>query len=485
MALADKLTLADGPDWPDDPSPLACLARMGHAVDELSSLSSPNCGIGTEVKFRAAWMELTLALNSAKMTLDPPKPGAGLGYLAWRYVAERYEFVASLLPKVDNSFQRLAVQFDEPRSSLGGSVPRVLLYFTRADMDKLASGPSLLHAVSPALKRLRRLGERWGDDSQNVEQINEAGVLILEAINAHEVRSEHYHDTEFVNLVAQELAAIRPGMGMLSALDCPPTGRAIVALADHLLPIAIQMDAPNNPTSHSLPAAPVASPNEVAPSLEQEPSDFSGGTMAFYANRVDFCGVDICSGPRSRTRRKLLDLLQQKRSDGSFVAYSGDKLAAEAGLTNGAPGAVRDLREAIRATLRDGANIICGKDDVILSGGPGYRLSESVVIELSPEIADMTADITDTGTDRDDHDQSDSDVLDVPDDPALNRQAWIVEQLENGVQLKGPDVVQNFACSAKTAQRDLTALKEAGTIEFVGNARSGYYRLCPDSVGDA
>ena len=193
------------------------------------------------------------------------------------------------------------------------------------------------------------------------------------------------------------------------------------------------------------------------------------------------------SGTRSRARRKLLDLLRQKRADGSFVAHSGDELAAKAGLRGGAStitGTVRGLREAIRVAL-EGANIICKKDDVVLSGGPGYRLAESVEIELSTEITDTTTDITDTGDDRDDHDRSDSDVLDVPDDPALARQAWILEQLENGAQLKGPDVVQNFVCSAKTAQRDLTALKKAGKIEFVGNARSGYYRICPDSVGDA
>ncbi|MEZ6099963.1 MAG: HTH domain-containing protein [Pirellulaceae bacterium] len=247
-------------------------------------------------------------------------------------------------------------------------------------------------------------------------------------------------------------------------------------LADHLRRIAIQFEA-SSPASRSAPTSPGLAPTEVATVPEQEPSEFSGGTMAFHADRVELCGVDICSGPRSSTRRKLLDLLRQKRSDGSFIAYSGDKLAAEAGLTGGAPGAVRDLREAIRAALRDGANIICGKDDVVLSGGPGYRLSESVAIELSPEIAD----ITDTGDVRDDYDPSDSDVLDVPDDPALVRQAWIVEQLENGVQLKGPDIAHNFACSAKTAQRDLAALKKSGEIEFVGPARSGYYRLKGES----
>lgn len=255
-------------------------------------------------------------------------------------------------------------------------------------------------------------------------------------------------------------------------------------LADHLRRIAVQFDGAANSFAGSATGALAASTVQGDTLDDRGPTRFSGGTMAFHADQVEFCGVDICSGPRSRTRRKLLDLLRRKRSDGTFVSYSGDKLAAEAGLTGGAPGAVRDLREAIRAALRDGANIICGKDDVVLSGGPGYRLSESVAIELSPDIVDMTTDIMDTGDVRDDYDQSDSDVLDVPDAPALARQAWIIEQLEKGVQLKGPDIAQNFACSAKTAHRDLTALKQAGTIEFVGTARSGYYRICPTGNED-
>jgi hypothetical protein len=40
-------------------------------------------------------------------------------------------------------------------------------------------------------------------------------------------------------------------------------------------------------------------------------STFSGGEIVFFADRVELCGVDICSGPRSRTKRRILDLLRQ------------------------------------------------------------------------------------------------------------------------------------------------------------------------------
>ena len=51
------------------------------------------------------------------------------------------------------------------------------------------------------------------------------------------------------------------------------------------------------------------------------------------------------------------------------------------------------------------------------------------------------------------------------------------ERLAAGHQLKAPAVAEQFDCSIKTAQRDLTALRDEGKIEFVGAPRTGYYRL--------
>jgi DeoR/GlpR family transcriptional regulator of sugar metabolism len=44
--------------------------------------------------------------------------------------------------------------------------------------------------------------------------------------------------------------------------------------------------------------------------------------------------------------------------------------------------------------------------------------------------------------------------------------------------LNAPAVAEHLKCSGKTAKRDLTALKDAGKIEYVGSRRAGYYRLC-------
>ncbi len=69
-------------------------------------------------------------------------------------------------------------------------------------------------------------------------------------------------------------------------------------------------------------------------------------------------------------------------------------------------------------------------------------------------------------------------VAGVRDDAATARRAWILQELTKERQLKAPDVAEQFSCSVKTARRDLTALKDEGRIEFVGAARTGFYRLC-------
>jgi hypothetical protein len=134
--------------------------------------------------------------------------------------------------------------------------------------------------------------------------------------------------------------------------------------------------------------------------------------------------------------------------------------------------------------LRNRANIQCGRRDVILSGGPGYRFTEKLGVHQAGQ-QDIT-DITDTAAETGVPNVRDPDVRDVPnvpDDAATPRRAWILQRLADGRQLQAPAVARHFKCSVKTAQRDLTALKEEGKIEFVGAPRTGYYRL--RSVGES
>lgn len=259
--------------------------------------------------------------------------------------------------------------------------------------------------------------------------------------------------------------------------------------AEHLDRIAAQFDASNRLKDLSTTQPHTAASAALIPAErghDQQPQPFSGGVMTFFKDRVELCGVDICSGPRSRTRRQILDLLRLQRHDGAFIAYSGEALAAEVGSAMNQrtiAGAVRDLRDDIMEALRNRANLVIGRKDVILSGGTGYRFAESITVLIEEGRTTEITDILEVGDVPNVRDDIVAGVRDVADAPAKARRSWILEQLRDGAQLKAPEVARQFSCSVKTAQRDLAALKDEGAVEFVGAARTGYYRLCGPTGG--
>lgn len=250
-------------------------------------------------------------------------------------------------------------------------------------------------------------------------------------------------------------------------------------VAEHLDRIATQFDAARSPSIDHMQLPLLQSPDEHGDASALRP--FDGGEMIFHADRVEFCGVDVCSGPRSSSKRTVLELLSQKHTDGTYVAFSGEELESqlkERGGRGTAAGSVRDLRDDIMVSLRSEAGLVCRRRDVILSGGPGYRFAESVSVQVVeiPEITDIT-DIDESDNVRDVRIDEVYEALDVPDDAAARRD-WILQQLAEGVRLKATNVAKHFKCSMKTAYRDLDALKDEEQIEYVGAQRTGYYRLC-------
>ena len=115
------------------------------------------------------------------------------------------------------------------------------------------------------------------------------------------------------------------------------------------------------------------------------PKPFSGGEMVFYPDRVTLCGMTVVEG-RTRMRR-ILDILQEKRANGKFVALSGAKLAAKLGAMNG-QNAISEAVKVFRNTVierLESQGIVCGREDVLLSRGSGYRLAESIVVRSDGE----------------------------------------------------------------------------------------------------
>ncbi len=107
-----------------------------------------------------------------------------------------------------------------------------------------------------------------------------------------------------------------------------------------------------------------------------QPMRFQGGELVFYPDRVELCGVTVVEG--DVRMRKILEQLRERRANGSYVAYSGAKLAAKLQIVagqNGIAEAVKDFRDEVVHGL-ESKGIVCGRKDVIQSGGRGYRLAE-------------------------------------------------------------------------------------------------------------
>lgn len=247
---------------------------------------------------------------------------------------------------------------------------------------------------------------------------------------------------------------------------------------------------------------------------------FEGGEMVFYPDRVELCGVKVCGGPDCGMMRTILDTLRERRPNGGYKPSSGAELARLAGSDRGqnaAAEAIRGFRQKVQQLLLEELNIECGTDDVIENDRRhGYRFSQKIVVRDRDDFA--------IGPVRNAHDPANPDgpvfepgiqghnlgrppVSDGPassrgmqghsamaergpvndptrvgpasglDDPANHRLRWMREQLSIGRTLRREDLEKQFGVSERTAKRDFQVLRDLGEVEFVGPAKTGYYRL--------
>ncbi len=221
------------------------------------------------------------------------------------------------------------------------------------------------------------------------------------------------------------------------------------------------------------------------PGTGNDPEPFTGGQIVFFEDRVELCGVGIFRGSMSTKKWHVLELLRDIQSD-KGRGFSGAKLAAELELADArsAAGLIRDIRKLIKTALLEEAKIDCGIDDVIVSGGSGYRFSH----KLSVQGADNNG-----ATPLQDHETAQSlhgdplrDTVNGPvGDPVLPtgdtvavRQRRILELIQSGRELRAPAIADELGSPLSTVKRDLKSLKGAGKIEFVGPPKTGHYRLC-------
>ncbi|MHB8974309.1 MAG: response regulator [Pirellulaceae bacterium] len=206
----------------------------------------------------------------------------------------------------------------------------------------------------------------------------------------------------------------------------------------------------------------VAAPEVRPPEPPSCPQPFTGGELVFGGDRVTLCDVTVLVNSRSRQMQRILNELCQRNSSGSYIPLSGPELVSRLGLAGGqnsVAGAVRDFRRNVTEVLLAERGLTCGPQDVIRSGGPGYRLNEWI-IACNPGGQPASAP-SDTFTD----------------DVTTDRCERILAELQKGERLRSPAIAARLGCTARTIKRDLDVLRAEGTIEFVGPSKSGYYRI--------
>ena len=159
---------------------------------------------------------------------------------------------------------------------------------------------------------------------------------------------------------------------------------------------------------------------------------------------------------------RILGELNATRLSGAFVAYPGDELADRVGCQRGQNGiaeAIRDFRDRTTERLLEEANVMCGRFDIVQSGGPGYRFNPWIKVRAPGEIG--------AGEDNPVHETDD----------LTDRQRSILSALEKGAEIRLATVVEQFGCSPTTAKRDLAELRKRKLIRFDGPAKTGCYRL--------
>jgi DNA-binding response OmpR family regulator len=191
--------------------------------------------------------------------------------------------------------------------------------------------------------------------------------------------------------------------------------------------------------------------------LETKP--FQGGELVILPDRVTLCGQTVLSNSRSKQTARILEALNTKTQVGTWVAKSGPELANETGNASGQNSitcSIRGFRESAAELLRTQLGLICDKQDIIRSGGPGYRYNEWISVrdarraEAEPEGQDGT--------------------------PASRREQ-ILALLREGGQLRSTSIASHLGCSLKTVKRELDALRQSGHIEFIGPSKTGTYQL--------
>lgn len=186
--------------------------------------------------------------------------------------------------------------------------------------------------------------------------------------------------------------------------------------------------------------------------------------MVIGEDSVTICGIEVWRAGYQPDMRKILIRLSQKEG-GGYVRVNGGKLMRELGrdASNPVGRPIKTFCDNASDRLAEARCLECGRYDIIASKG-GYHFTEWMDVRLAGEPTPPKPEPPPSKT-----------PAKVASGPRLNdRQKWILEQIDKGVQISQKDVIAHFRRdkNASTIKRDLKQLRDNGRIE---THPDGYY----------
>jgi len=187
---------------------------------------------------------------------------------------------------------------------------------------------------------------------------------------------------------------------------------------------------------------------------------------------ITVCGVEVwrdCGQPDMLETLKLLN----RKKRGRFIRMRGSDINRELGRDASNPIArrIKDFRDRCTQLLRE-EGLDCGKQDIIATGGGGYRFTSWMEVELADSTSgevDATANETgrlknetvhETGNEPEAQNETANETAnethETAFEPQNNRQEWILEQLERGEKLRIADIIRGTKKHRSTVNRDTT-----------------------------
>ena len=179
--------------------------------------------------------------------------------------------------------------------------------------------------------------------------------------------------------------------------------------------------------------------------------------MVIEEDRVTVCGVEVWRDSYQPHMRNALMMLNKKEG-GHYVRIKGSKLMKDLGRDPSNPlgKPISSFRANASERLKEQRGLKCDKQDIVASGNGGYYFTEWMDVHIAGSETHETDEPANGPTES---------IMN-------NRQKWILEQLDKGVELHRKDIVRQTRKNRSTVNRDLKDLRDAGIIEM---HRDGYY----------